>query len=231
MAGKVGRGARPRPIRGMWAAALPGESGTSRTRHRGAICQSRLLLATCAHRARRARAPTARRVTGLSQGRSGSIFPESPGSLQIPSDARRLPRPSARAPVRSNVTSSPSTPPGPTRPFTSVEVTAFRRQPCAACSLRTSCSLSPDILPPSIFSRISTTLCKPCHGRYRLAAPSSRYVGDPVGGPQASRVRVLELDPLDGGQRGGVLVALGLGLPRRQTLDRSKTGPAAKCWA
>jgi hypothetical protein len=53
--------------------------------------------------------------------------------------------------VRSNVTSSPSTPPGPTRPLTSADVIALRRQPWPACWLRTCSSLSPDILPPNIF--------------------------------------------------------------------------------
>src|SRR6478752_1904979 len=54
--------------------------------------------------------------------------------------------------------SRPSTPPGPIRPLMSAEVIAFRCQPWAACSLRIFSSLSPDILPPSIFSRTSTTL-------------------------------------------------------------------------
>lgn len=43
---------------------------------------------------------------------------------------------------RSKVTRSPSTPPGPTRPFTAVDVMPLRRQPCLACSLSTSCSAS-----------------------------------------------------------------------------------------
>src|SRR6478735_985066 len=54
--------------------------------------------------------------------------------------------------------SRPSTPPGPIRPLMSAEVIAFRCQPWAACSLRIFSSFSPDILPPSIFSRTSTTL-------------------------------------------------------------------------
>src|SRR3954447_22188722 len=59
---------------------------------------------------------------------------------------------------RSNVISRPSTPPGPTRPLTSTEVMAFSCHPCRACSLRSFSTLSPDILPPSIPSRTSSTL-------------------------------------------------------------------------
>src|SRR3954452_23419674 len=59
---------------------------------------------------------------------------------------------------RSNVTRRPSTPPGPTRPFTSADVIVLSRHPWAAWSLRIPSSRSPDILPPIIFSRSSTTL-------------------------------------------------------------------------
>src|SRR3954462_13344537 len=59
---------------------------------------------------------------------------------------------------RSNVTSSPSTPPGPTRPFTSAEVIAFSCHPSTAWSLSSFSSFPRDILPPSSFSRTSTTL-------------------------------------------------------------------------
>src|SRR6266700_2673042 len=54
--------------------------------------------------------------------------------------------------------SSPSTPPGPMRPFTSAEVIALRRQLWRACSLRIFSRLPPDILPPISFSRSSRTL-------------------------------------------------------------------------
>ena len=60
--------------------------------------------------------------------------------------------------ARSNVTSSPSVPPGPMRPFTSAEVMVLSCHPCSACSLRIRSSFSPDILPPIIFSRSSRTL-------------------------------------------------------------------------
>src|SRR3954451_13590579 len=58
----------------------------------------------------------------------------------------------------SKVTRMPLTPPGPTRPFTSTDVIAFSDQPLEPCSFRTFSSLSPDIFPPIIPSRSSTTL-------------------------------------------------------------------------
>ena len=59
---------------------------------------------------------------------------------------------------RSKVTSRPSTAPGPIRPLTSTEVIALSVHPCAPCSLSTFSSLSPDIFPPIMPSRSSTTL-------------------------------------------------------------------------
>jgi len=47
---------------------------------------------------------------------------------------------------------------GPPRPLFTVAGMAVSRHPCRACSFSIVSSLSPDILPPSIFSRISTTV-------------------------------------------------------------------------
>jgi hypothetical protein len=94
--------------------------------------------------------------------------------------------------MRSKVTSRPSTPPGPTLPLTSVAVMAFSYQPCAAVSFSNRSSLGPLILPPIIFSRISTTLYS--------------YIADCFLPPTA-----LALSPcLDGG---GV-TGFGVGVPR-----------------
>ena len=59
---------------------------------------------------------------------------------------------------RSNVTSTPSVPPGPIRPLTSTAVMALTCHPFCAHSLSTFSSLSADILPPMSPSRTWTTL-------------------------------------------------------------------------
>src|SRR3954465_574896 len=114
--------------------------------------------------------------------------------------------------------SSPSTPPGPTRPFTSVDVTALSCQPSRAWSLSTSSSLSPDILPPTRPSRSPT----PLYG-WRAATAAPRLFTDVCG---------RAWHPVGGAGAGPGLVGLGICAgehrsARRRARRRPRAAPRA----
>src|SRR5918993_687626 len=85
-------------------------------------------------------------------------IPQRPDAQPGTSDPVRHSRLDSGEPDTTQERRNPAVPPGPTRPFTSALVIALSCQPWEAWSLRSFSSFSPDILPPILLSRTSTTL-------------------------------------------------------------------------